>query len=163
MRTFILFVFRPWFLFINLVACGCVFVYELFLDLLSTFLNDFKVSMLVGSMCLWERYKDLCVVLCILVYEWWIFVIVEIGITLLLSPWYVNVLSVRVFHSLVFYFKFMMLLFLLRSLLIPHTHVCGLSWGRCFNNFMHLLVVGWGVVILSFLSTAIKNAFNGCR
>ena len=69
MRTFILFVFRPWFLFINLVACGCVFVYELFLDLLSTFLNDFKVSMLVGSMCLWERYKDLCVVLCILVYE----------------------------------------------------------------------------------------------
>ena len=65
--------------------------------------------------------------LCNVVDECSIFVFVEDGITLLLFSWSVSVLAVRFFHSLVFDFKFVVLLFLLKSLLIPHTRVCGLS------------------------------------
>ena len=86
-------------------------------------LNGFEASIMVGSMCLCVVSKslDLVLPLCIVVNECTSVVLVEIGMALLLSSWYVNVLILIFFFGFVFVFK--MLLILLKSLLIPHPFI----------------------------------------
>ena len=88
--------------------------------------------------------------LCIVVNECSSVVFVGSGMILMVFLWYVIVLVFRV--------SLKVLLVLSKPLLIPHTRVCGLSWGRCFNSFMCPFILWWGIIFFCFLSTAMGIA-----
>ena len=114
---------------LSLYVIVCVLEYALVFVL-----NEFEVSMLVGIMCLWVVCTGLCMVLLVYTLGCCVCFIVLVSAK---ATFFFKLLNVLVFRVLVdFGFVFGLLYVFLKTILIPHTRVCGLSRGGRINVFV---------------------------